>query len=127
MIIRKGYRIFQSHRLRKLCSAPSGHSLKEMREKVKKKVLEIYLNASPLLAFLSPSFIDIKMIKSWSDELQTEIAGLSSSDETLPAKKQLLTTLLATLEKAVKNAPTSGSKLHGRLSRDFPNQSKNSH
>ena len=59
------------------------------------------------------------MLKSWSEELQTEIAGLSSSDDTLPAKKQLLTTLLAKLEKAVKDAPTSGTKLPGSdFSRD---------
>ena len=54
---------FKSHRLRKLCSAPSGDSLKEMREKDSKdergtrEVLEIFRSASPLVTFLRPSFI----------------------------------------------------------------------
>jgi hypothetical protein len=56
---------------------------------------------------------DIKMLKSWTPELETEIAGLAKTDEILPAKKQLLATILAKLEKAVKDAPTSGSKLPG--------------
>jgi hypothetical protein len=56
---------------------------------------------------------DIKMLKSWTTELETEIAGLAKTDEILPAKKQLLATILAKLEKAVKDAPTSGSKLPG--------------
>lgn len=59
------------------------------------------------------------MLKSWSEELQTEISGLSSSDDILAAKKQLLKTVLAKLEKAVKDAPTSGAKLPGSdFSRD---------
>ena len=54
---------------------------------------------------------DIKMLKSWSEDLQKEIAAMNTADESLPGKKALLESILRKCKSVVDDTSTSGSKL----------------
>ena len=54
---------------------------------------------------------DIKMLKSWSADLQKEIAAINIANESLPGKKSLLESILRKVKSVVDDTSNFGSKV----------------